>query len=166
MDLKWKPMWHVQHVRGGTLLYENWVGANMLHDEGEQFMLNVVFDEAQTVPSEYYLGLDARAGTSNETDNLAALSGEPTAANGYYRQPVSSATTNWLVAQVGGDYRASSSQVTFSALVAGWGAVDTGFLTTTSNGTGKLIATACLGASRTLIAGDTLTMSMYASLGE
>ena len=166
MDLKWKPMWHVEHWREGGLLWENWMGANMLHDEGEQFMLEVVFTEVQVPPVNYYFGLDQRAGTSAEANTLASLVAEPTGANGYYRQPIPSANTSWLVAQIGGDYRASSSQGTFAALAAGWGPVDTGFVGTSSNGTGKLIATVSLGASRTLIAGDSLNLSMYISLGE
>jgi hypothetical protein len=151
--------------RDGNLKWAERHVPNMLHDEGEQFILQVTFSEAQSVPANYYIGLDARSSLA-EADNLAALSGEPSG-NGYARQPVASDATDFTIAQVGDDYRATTKTVTFTCATAAWSAVTKAWLCTVVSGTsGKLICSAALSASRTLQVGDSLNVSMYISLGE
>ena len=148
----------------GKVIWEDFVH-NIVHDEGEQFVLEVVFTEMQSPPFNYYIGLDARrapvGGVPSEADNLGSLVNEPVGINGYARQDVRSDDTGFTVAQVAGEYQALTKVVTFEATGGSWGPVATVFLTTTIAAGGKLICSAYLSAWRTLIDGETLEVSMY-----
>lgn len=151
---------HFQHRdANGKVIWEEFIH-NVVHDEGEQYILEVVFTEIQSPPFNYYIGLDNRVGIS-EADNLGSLVDEPTGINGYARQDVRSDDTGFTVAQVGGAYQALTKVVTFTATGGSWGPVDKAFLTTTIGAGGKLICTAALSEDRTLIDGETLDVSMY-----
>jgi len=149
--------------RLGRILAEE-VLENMLHDEGEQFLCQVAFSEEQSVPANYYVGLDNR-GSLAEADNLAALSGEPSG-NGYSRQAVASDNTDFTVSQESGDYQALTKTVTFTASGGSIGPVTKMFLATSSDGSGKLIASVALSQSRTLADGESLECSMYIRFSE
>lgn len=161
----WSPRWRAKHIRNGEVIWEEVIEENVLHDEGEQFMLQVVFDEQQSVPTDYYIGLDNR-GSPAEGDGLTELSGEPSG-NGYARQAVPSDNVGWTVTQSAGDYQAASTTETFTASGGAWGAVQQMFLCNTVTGTaGKLIATAALSTSRTLQDGDSLQTDITIKLSE
>jgi hypothetical protein len=159
--------WTVRHLdRRGRLLWAD-AGHNLWHDEGEQWLLQVAFTEAQSVPANFYIGLDARTSLA-EADTLASLVSEPST-NGYARQPVASDATadGWAVTQVGGDYRATSKTVTFTASGGSIGPVTKMFVCTVVSGTGgKLVASRALSQSRTLANGESLQVSYYVSVGE
>lgn len=147
----------------GAILWADKNLKNVMHVGGQEFILNAVFRTASgiTVPSSYYLGLDARP-TPAEADTLANIAGEPVG-SGYQRQDVNSVNgftivTNSLITQ------ATSSTVIFSATGTGWGPVRNLFLATGSGSSGFLIATAPLSTTHTLTAGQTLSMRIGVKL--
>lgn len=141
-----------------------WV-SNILHDEGEQYILACAFDtDTDTAPANLYFGLDARV-TPAEADTLVSLSGEPSG-SGYARQPVST-STGFTLSQDAGDYQAASSTVTFTASGGDWTAVLNRFLGDVVSGTaGRLIATLALDASRTITDGSSLNTNYTVKLSE
>lgn len=172
---------HVLHIarithidRLGNVLWEAKDLHNILHDEGEKYILSAAFATGLSgygaAPANLYLGIDARSSLA-EADTLASLSGEPSG-NGYARQALSTAGTglsgqDFYINQPAAYYRADSKSVTFSASGGDWTAVTRLFLTTASSGTsGKLIASIALSASRTIVDGDSLAASIYVGLSE
>lgn len=158
-------IWDIRHYsKDGELLFGQ-VAHNMLHDEGEEFIVDVVFDETQSVPANYYIGLDARASLA-EADALTDLVSEPSG-NGYAREAVASDNTDFTNSQDSGDWQALTKTVTFTASGGSIGAVTKAFLTTVSTGTaGVLISSVALSQSRTLADGESLDVSMYIKLSE
>lgn len=149
----------------GDILWEQLAAVNIFHDEGEQFVCQVVFSEAQEVPTAYYQGLDNRT-TLAEADTLTDLVSEPST-NGYARQAVNSDATDWTVSQDSGDYQAASKTVTFNATGGSWGPVQALFLCTVATGTaGKLLCSLALSTSRTLQDGESLQADMTIKVSE
>jgi hypothetical protein len=133
---------------------------SILHDEGEQFLLSTLF-AGVAMPTNLYLGLDNRT-TLAASDTLASLVSEPTV-NGYARQAVNSAS--FTVVFTGGAYQANTPIVTFSATGGSWGPVNNLFLATSSDNSGKLIATVTLNqADLILIATQVMRIRMGLSL--
>jgi hypothetical protein len=153
----------VDHVRDGKVIWQNKHLPNVLHKQGEEYMLTALFKTTLlTVPTFYYLGLDNRT-TPDIADALpTGLQGEPTS-NGYSRQAVSSAS-GFTIEEVDGVMRATSLVVSFTASGGTWGPVSNLFLTDKINNTGYLIATAPLGSTRTLQDGDFITMRFALAL--
>lgn len=141
----------------GSILWSMKNILNTFHLDGELFLLSVAFNTAAEieVPSSYYLGLDARD-TLSEEDQMVDLTNEPTT-NGYARQAVSS-LNGFDVEINGGNYRAISGVVTFSASGGAWGPITNLFLCTTNTSSGYLISSAKLASSRTLLDGQSITM--------
>ncbi len=134
---------------------------NSLVDEGEQLFLDIVLRGA-AAPAQFYLRL--YNDTPAETDNLAALSGEP-AANGYAAQLIERSAVGWpTLALDVGDYQATSKEVTFTATGGAWGPVSHCVLATSSDGTGKLVSFAALSQARTLADGETLRVTYRVKL--
>lgn len=158
--------WRIRYVdRFGRLLWEE-CPLNIFHDEGEQFVLEVCFTEAQTVPTDYFIGLDDRASLA-EADTLPPTN-EPSG-NGYARQPVTSDGADWTVAIPAGNYIATSKVVTFTAAagpIPVAGVVANMFLGTTIDDSGKLIASVALSGDRTIADGDSLNTDIAIELSE
>jgi len=156
--------WTVRHLDAqGCLVWAD-CGHNMLHDEGEQFFCQVLFTEEASVPTAYYLGLDNRTSLA-ESDTLASLSGEPSG-NGYSRQAVNTDATDFTISQESGDYQAKTKTVTFTASGGSIGPVTKMFMATSSDGSGKLIASRALSQERTLADGESLECSFYIRFSE
>jgi hypothetical protein len=153
----------IDHVRDGKVIWREENLKNVLHTQGEEYMLTALFKTTLvSVPTFYYLGLDNRA-TVLAADALPlSLQGEPTT-NGYNRQAVSSAS-GFTIEEVDGITRATSIVVSFQASGGSWGPVTNLFLTNMINNTGYLIATAPLGTARTLQDGDFITMRFALAL--
>lgn len=100
-------------------------------DEGELRVAQILFG-AQAVDATLYLGLYTNTTEPAEGANLAAIT-EPTG-NGYARIALSRGT--WTVT---GDY-AQYAQQTFTASGGNWGNVYGYFISTSIDGTGKLLA--------------------------
>jgi len=158
-------VWTIRHRDARGRLVWAQVAHNMLHDEGEKFVLEAVFPETQSIPAAYYIGLDNRTSLAEE-DTLASLSGEPTG-NGYSRKAVNSDATDMTLSQVSGDWRVTTKTVTFTASGGSIGPVTKAFLCNVATGSaGKLLQSNALSQSRTLASGESLDVNMYLGLSE
>ena len=131
--------------------------AFMLHDEGEEYMLQTAFSEEQSAPANFYLGLCDD--TLVEADGLADIAGEEAGA-GYSRQTIASDDTDCVIAIDGDYYKCTFAEQTFSA-TGTWTEVNTWFIGTTSDNAGKLIASGPIDPARTLGNGDTVDVESY-----
>lgn len=149
----------------GNIKWQEINVANLLHDEGEQAILQAMFSEAYTVPAAYYIGLDDRV-TIAEADTLASLAGEP-GVGGYARQAANSDAVDWTISIDTGDYQAKSKTVTFTPSGADYPTVRNMFLCDVSTGTaGLIIASVALSQSRIVLDGDSLNTDITIKLSE
>lgn len=129
-----------------------------IHQEGLQFLLEVAFSEEQAVPANYYIGLATDASLA-ENATLASLT--EVSGTGYARQAVASSAVGFPTSESQGtnDWQIVSQQVTFTGGAGGWTGANMAFLATSTDGSGKLIASAPLSSTRTLAEGDTLKVT-------
>lgn len=116
-----------------------------LHQEGLQFLLEAAMSEEQSVPANFYMGLctDASLAEDASLGDQTELSG-----NGYARQAVASSNVGFTSATTGtNDWKVTTLTVTFTASGGAWSGAVTAFLATTSDDSGKLIAS-CTSAPR------------------
>jgi hypothetical protein len=152
----------IEHIRKGEVIWRDENIHNVLHQEGESFLLSVCFaNDGSILPSNYYFGLDAR-GTIQITDTISSLFDEPTA-GGYSRIPISS-SSQFTIESVNGIYRATSPTIIFTASGVGFGPVSNLFMTTSSDDSGVLISSAALSSAITLASGDTVNLKMSLQL--
>ena len=142
----------------GTVLYRQENFYNILHREGEEFILRALFTGGKTnnsyIPENYYIGLDNR-GTLKDTDTLYDLVDEPTG-GGYSRASVPS-LGSFDINLENDVFVAYSPLVGFTSSSAKWGPVSNIFLSTTGDNTGYLIASAPLSSSIEVNVGQTIT---------
>ena len=129
---------------------------NILHNSGKEFVLKTLFTGEESIPTDYYIGLDSRA-TLTAAQTMANLS-EPSG-SGYTRQTVSSS----------GDFNYDSIGLVKTSLLtflctSGSYSVKNVFLTTEPDDTGFLISSVPLTENRTLTSGETLTLRAGFSL--
>jgi hypothetical protein len=157
----------VKHIRDGEVIWEERNLHNLLHQDGEEFMLRAVFQggplENPTIPEYYYLGLDNRQSLSIE-DTITDLVGEP-AGSGYQRQAVSS-ETDFAINFETDHFVATSPIVAFQATVGSWGPVSNLFITDQNDESGYLIATAPMNSGIEVVAGDSVTRRIGLQLRE
>lgn len=152
----------IQHVRNGKVIWEDRNLYNMLHTNGEEFLLTALFNNDGTaLPEYYYLGLDNRTVLLAD-QTMEDVEDEPSI-NGYSRQTLSSAS-GWDIELHNGVHRAVGNIITFTAVAGTWGPVQNLFLTDQPNNTGYLIASVPLSVSATLTDGDAINMRMALSL--
>ena len=152
----------IQHVRGGKVTWEDRTDNNLLHDGGEEYFLQCLFEnDGSLLPTSYYVGLDARSELAN-ADTMDDLVDEP-ASNGYIRQTLG-IDGGWSVTLVSGVYRAIGQILTFSATGGDWGPVTKMFLTNESDDSGVLISSVPLSSTLTVEDGDSVNMRMSMSL--
>lgn len=175
--MKVYSLWNVRCIRpNGFIRWEEWNLPNLMPDQGEQWLLQVAFSEAASVPAAFYIGLTDETTPGSSIDEATTLAGvadgtdgtEPSG-NGYARQAVNSDATDWIVEQDAGDYRARSKVVTFTASggpIPATGAVDWMFLATTIDGTGVLISVVALSTGRIILDGDKLETSIRIKASE
>jgi len=156
----------------GKIKYEEYNIKNILHKQGEEFLLKSIFFDKTIIPENFYIGLDARPGI-NTTDTLRQIVAEPSS-NNYNRQMVQHG--DWAVATDStGTFVAKSGTIIFSAISStevGWGPVLNIFLTTTNerctpssiNCPGYLISSARLSDSISLNSGESVVIEMSISL--
>jgi len=150
---------HIQHWDvDGTLLWEDKNIRNLLHLEGEAFILRAAFaggKNSVVIPENYYLGLDNRL--SVDADNtMDDLIGEPTG-GGYTRQAISS-LNDFSINLDSEHYIATSPIVAFNAMSSAWGPVSNLFLTDAQDNSGSLISTAILDTAIAVEIGQQVTM--------
>jgi len=173
---------HVLHIKeinhfnkDGNLLWTDKNLDNILHDEGEQYILSAAFATGYNgygaAPNNLYLGLDTSTRTLGETDTLSLI-GENSQANGYERKALTTMGTgvsgqDFVIAQPSTFYRAESKIWTWSCINSAWTTVTKLFLCTVQSDTsGKLICSVPLSSNRTLQPGDVISAAIYIGLSE
>lgn len=139
---------------------------NLLHQEGEEFLLRAAFSGGRIssiIPDFYYLGLDNRQAVA-VGDTIDDLIGEPSA-GGYQRQEISS-SGDFAINFESDHFIATSPIVAFRSTTSSWGPVSNLFLTTESNNDGMLISTVVLQSPISLNSGDAVTMRIGLKLRE
>ena len=160
-----KILW-IEHRHKEKLLWRSENIKNVLHSDGESFILRAAFTGgavSDVIPENYYVGLDARFSLA-VSDSIDDLSGEPST-NGYTRQAVSS-SGEFTVSIPDGltNYRATGPIIAFQAEGGSWGPVKNIFLADTATTEGTLICSAELPSQLTVSDGDTITMRIGMSL--
>ncbi len=173
---------HVMHIKeimhsdnNKRVLWRDENLDNILHDEGELYILSAAFATGYSgygvAPNNLYLGLDTSTRTLAETDTLS-LVGENSIDNGYERKALSTMGTgvsgqDFVFNQPATFYRAESKIWTWACINQAWTTVTKLFLCTTATGTsGKLICSVPLSSSRLLQPGDVISAAMYIGLSE
>lgn len=162
MKHNWSGLVKIIDIRhtdiNGNILWEGHDFYNVLHQAGEEFLLQAAFTGGRVstvIPDNYYLGLDNRL-TVSTTDVMSSLTGEPVS-SGYVRQSVSS-NGQFTLSLESSHYIATSPIVAFSSTTAAWGPVANLFLATTLNNSGILISTVVLPSPVSLNIGEAITM--------
>lgn len=153
----------IEHKRNGTVIWRAENIKNIIHLAGREYLIKAAFsNNGSLVPSNYYLGLDARDTLAAE-DQMVDILDEPTT-GGYIRQPLPTDGTGFTITNVSGVYKALSQIATFSATGSGWGPVKNMFLTTQSDNSGILISSLGLTSPVTTVSGDTISIQIQMSL--
>ena len=164
-------MWHgilkikeIQHIRNGEVIWHSSNLKNILHTQGELYLLQILFSNTAK-PQYYYFGLDNRT-TISESDQLTNLSGEPQI-NNYSRQIVDS-SANWTFVAASGSNQAKSPTLIFGAYGGSWGPIRNLFMTMQPQSgdanIGYLISTVALGQDIIVTDGDSISMRMVIGL--
>jgi hypothetical protein len=134
-----------------------------IHQEGLQFLLECAISEEQTPPANFYVGLATDASLA-ENAGLASLT--EVTGTGYGRQTIASSAAAWNSQTAGtNDWeQAAAAAVVFTATGNDWDDAKMWFLATTINNTGKLIASGALSEIRSLLSGDTLSVTVTLGL--
>lgn len=159
--MKWVGVWSITHKdKHGNILYHE-EKHNTLADEGEAMMLNSFLRNTDN-PTQFYVRLCNDS--LDKTDTLASILGEPSG-NGYMAQLVERSAVGFPTIEMHmGDYRVVSKEVTYTAAGGDIGPVNTAYLATTPDNTGKLIAFVGLSMSRTILDGDSMIVQLRIKL--
>ncbi len=170
------------HIEGWNefgKLWEEDADENIWHDEGEMYLLSCALATALSgygpTRTSVYIGMDARASLA-EADTLADLLTEPTSANGYQRQALTTSGTgaagqDWVISQPAAAYQAASKTVAFSCSASSWAGLKNMFLTdhatavaTASNA--HLLGSLALSATRNINSGESIQINMTLGISE
>jgi hypothetical protein len=157
----------IQHTDlAGNVLWSAKNIKNLLHWEGEQFLLQAAFTggrDSTIIPDVYYLGLDNRLSVDEE-DTIDDLISEPSG-GGYERAEISS-FGDFSINFEQNHYVATSPIVAFRSTVSSWGPCSNLFLTAEVASTYRLISTAVLPSAITMNTGDAITMRIGMQIRE
>jgi hypothetical protein len=154
----------VQHAdRCGKVLYSESDVRNVIHTKGEEFILGALF-AGQSLPSNYYIGLDSRSALEASMEISDVSEYEPIV-NYYSRQSVGSESFQ-IITGASGHKQANSPTILFKAVGGSWGPVKNIFL---ADGLGygsncTLISSAALSRQITVLDGEVVTMRMAMAL--
>lgn len=168
MSNKWHllKVLEVQHIRDNKVIWSNQNLRNLIHLQGEEYILKILFSSME-LTEHYYFGLDNRD-VLDSSDTLDSLYQEPSR-YGYSRQSVDS-TVGWTFEEISGVYRAKSPIITFSASGGPIGPVKNLFMTMQEQNidpiNGYLISSVYLGSSLTIVDGDSISMRTSVGLSE
>lgn len=155
----------IKHIRNGKVIWEKFNLKNILHLQGEEYFLKILFSSSITKPTNYYFGLDNRD-TISVSDELTDLYNEPQTHN--YSRQVASSSTDWTFVSTTVYSEAKSPVLTFGASGGSWGPVCNLFMTMQDQSedptTGYLISTVYLGENITVLDGDSISMRMGVKL--
>lgn len=153
-----------QHLSvNGEILYEENNINNLIHLAGEELILKILF-AGNSVPSNYYIGLDSRSYLDSSL-GIGSIFGYEPNQNYYERQQVKSDSFSVIVG-TSNHRQANSPTVLFKAVGGPWGPVKNIFLTTNLGyGTNSiLISSAALSRDITVKDGEIITMRMAMAL--
>lgn len=156
--------WQFTHrTASGRLWASEWMH-NILHDEGEQNILDSYL-RAQNTPTAFYLRL--ANDTLADADTLSSVVNE-VSGTGYAAVQLARNTTDWpTLAVTGNGYRATSKTVTFTnSGGTAWTAATVAYVGTSTDNSGRLVISAPLSTSRTLQPSDSLDVSIALGLDE
>lgn len=164
-----KIEWIEQRDKNNNLIYRDENIYNMMHNDGELFILSNMFIRNSSdisIPNSYYFGLDSRT-VLNANDNMETIQlndYEPTDEFGYNRQSVLS-SGQFSIEQVSGNYRVVSPIIAFEANNGGnWGPIRNLFMTNSLGYDGYLMATAALNQPIEVEDGQNISLRMALSL--
>jgi hypothetical protein len=156
----WNGIFEIVCKQNGQEIWSDKIH-NHLANEGESLVLDSFFRNNNT-PTNFYLGLCTSS--LSDTDTLNTITDEPVG-NGYARQLIPRTVVGWptLVLDTG-DYKVTSKEVTVTASGGTIGPVNTVFVCTSSDNTGKLISYAQLSTTRTVTDTSTIYLQYYIKL--
>jgi hypothetical protein len=164
---KWNGIMKVisfEHLsKNGEILHKEENLLNILHYEGEELILKILFS-GEVVPSNYYIGLDSRT-SLQASSGIGSVYGYEPIANAYTRQAVQSSSFS-VITTNSGNRQAKSPTLLFRAIGGSWGPVRNIFL---ANGLGysnqvALISSTSLSRNITVEDGEIITMRMGMAL--
>ncbi len=149
--------------KNGKLLYNEENIKNIIHIKGEELILKILF-AGESVPENYYIGLDYRSSINRDQEINDVFGWEPTL-NSYSRQSIDSNNFS-IVTASSGSIQANSPTLLFRASGGSWGPVRNIFLSTALGyGTNSiLISSVPLSTSITVADGEIITMRMAMAL--
>lgn len=166
METKWPGIMKVLEIQhldvDGKLLWKQNDVLNQLHAEGESFILETLF-AGNSVPDNYYLGLDNRS-TISRNDTLSTTSSTEPTGFGYNRNTVPSSGSFSVELGESGVFQASSPIIAYSASGGNWGPVSNLFLTDQSDNNGNLISSVQLSSAVTVTNGQTINVRIAMTL--
>jgi hypothetical protein len=141
-------MWKVEHIRDGKVIFSQYKH-NDLTNSGERSILNAYFRNTE-VPTTFYVRLCRNF--IGITDTLASV--VETSGSGYEAQQVERSAVGFPSIELdGADYRLVSKTISFSA-TGTWTPSNYMFLSTSSDNSGVLIASAGLENELNMVNGD------------
>jgi len=157
----------INHIdKNGKILYKNSNLKNILHKEGEEYILKALFGGISLV-QKYYIGLDTRS-VLDVNDGFFDIPSVESSGQGYSRQEVPN--TNFTVTMtsgINGRFQANSPIVIFRSTANNWSARNIFLATALSGatqGTRKLISSVPLGSNLVISEGELVTMRIGLAL--
>jgi len=153
----------ISHLsKDGSILHREEDLKNTIHSVGEELILKILF-AGQSVPANYYVGLDFRSSIS-KSQSIGDLFGWEPTSNSYSRQAVPS--SNFSIVTTTSGRQANSPSLMFRASGGSWGPVRNIFLTTALGfgANSVLISSVPLSTSITVSDGEIVTMRMGMAL--
>jgi hypothetical protein len=154
----------IKQWRNGEVVWEQRDVKNVLHIQGEEFILRAAFvggNVSTVIPPAYFLGMDNREVVS-ASDTMDDIFLEPSTF-GYSRQVIAS-SGDFTVVEESGHFVAVGPLIAFEATDGTWGPVQNVFLTDTEDNDGFLISTAKLGTVISVSEGDAVTLRISLAL--
>lgn len=157
----------INHLdKNGQILYKNSNLKNILHSEGEEYILKALFGGISLV-QKYYVGLDTR-NILDRNDSFYDIPNVESNGSGYSRQEVpNSSFTVTMTSGTNGRFQANSPIVVFRSTGNSWSARNI-FMTTAlsgaTSGTRKLISSVPLGSNLLISEGELVTMRIGLAL--
>jgi hypothetical protein len=157
----------INHLdKNGKILYKNSNLKNILHTEGEEYILKALFGGISLV-QKYYIGLDTRS-TLGVTDSFFDIPNVESNGPGYSRQEVNNTSfTVSISSGANGRFQANSPIVSFRSTGSNWRARNIFMATALSgatSGTRKLISSVPLGSNLLISEGELITMRIGLAL--
>lgn len=149
----------ISKISAGQVIWKEINLLNMLHFEGEEYVLRALFD-GEVISESYYFGLDSRS-TITEDQNMQSIvqAGEP-CSNGYERQAVNSNGQFDIFQSDENIWIAKTPVIQFSAIGGEWGYVKNLFMTNKLDNSGYLIASVKLTSQVRILSGETIYVKM------